>query len=62
MAADDEDRPLGQADTKPPDFDILSIEELEERIVALQAEIENYRLVIEKKQQARGAADSAFRS
>ena len=62
MAEDDDDRPLGQADEKPPDFDILSIEELEEQIVALQAEIEIYRLVIEKKQQARGAADSVFRS
>ncbi len=62
MAEDDDDRPSGQIDEKPPDFDILSIEELEERIVALRAEIEIYRLVIEKKKQARGAADSVFRS
>ncbi len=62
MAEDDDDRPSGQADEKPADLDILSIEELEDRIVALQAEIDLYRLVIEKKKQARGAADGVFRS
>ncbi len=62
MAEDDDDRPSGQADETPPDIDLLSIEELEERIVALEAEIEIYRLVIKKKNQARGTADSVFRS
>ncbi len=61
MAEDDDDRPAGQIDGTPPDIDIFSIEELEERIVALEAEIEFYRLVIEKKKQARGAADGVFR-
>ena len=56
MAEDDD----GRADEIPPDIDLLSIEELEERIIALAAEAEFYRLVIEKKKKARGAADSVF--
>ena len=62
MAEDDDDRPSGQADAIPPDIDLLSIEELEERIIALKAEAEFYRMVIEKKKKARGAADGVFRS
>ena len=60
--AEDDDRPTEQSDETPPDIDLLSIAELEDRIVALKAEIEFYRTVIEKKKQARGAADGVFRS
>ena len=59
---DDGERPAAKAAEKPLDLDLLSIEELEERIMALELEIERYRAAIEKKFSARGAADSVFRS
>lgn len=44
-----------------PKFDVMSIEDLEARIGALEAEIETIRGVIRQKQAARGSADSFFR-
>ena len=61
MEADD-DRPAGAAAEKPLDLDLWSIEELEDRITALELEIERYRAAIEQKKSARGAANSVFRS
>ncbi|WP_281016852.1 MULTISPECIES: DUF1192 domain-containing protein [unclassified Minwuia] len=42
------------------DLDDVSIEELQERIVELEAEITTLRAVIEKKHSVRSAADSIF--
>ena len=42
------------------DIERMSIDELEERIVSLLAEIEQLGAVIEAKQAAKGAADSVF--
>lgn len=44
------------------DFEIMSIEQLQDHIAALEAEIERARAVIEAKQSARGAAESVFKS
>ncbi|MCW0232379.1 MAG: DUF1192 domain-containing protein [Ferrovibrio sp.] len=44
-----------------PKFDTMSIEDLEERIVALEAEIGTIRAVIKAKQAARGSADNFFK-
>ena len=56
------DGELGRPAQKPEDFEELSIEALEERIAELEAEIERLRDLIAKKQQARGAADSVFKT
>lgn len=44
-----------------PKFETMSIEGLQERIAALEAEIAMIRDVISSKQAARGAADSFFK-
>lgn len=44
------------------DFEVMSIEQLEDHIAALQAEIERARATIAGKQSARGAAESVFKS
>ena len=44
-----------------PKFDTMSIEDLEERIVALEAEIGTIRAAIKAKQAARGSADNFFK-
>jgi uncharacterized small protein (DUF1192 family) len=44
-----------------PKFETMSIEDLEDRIVALEAEIATIRNVIKGKQAARGSADSFFK-
>jgi uncharacterized small protein (DUF1192 family) len=44
------------------DIEMMSIDELEERIVSLQSEIEQLRAVIDAKQAAKGAADTVFTS
>lgn len=44
-----------------PKFETMSIEDLNDRIVALEAEIETIRGVIKGKQAARGSADSFFK-
>jgi len=60
MTSDDDDaRP-----SKIPvvNFDTMSIDELEDYVTELTAEIEKTRLVIEKKRSAQSAADSIFKS
>ncbi len=44
------------------DIEMMSIDELEERIASLQAEIEQLGAVIAANQAAKGAADSVFTS
>lgn len=44
-----------------PKFELMSIEDLEKRITALEAEIAAIRDVIRQKEAARGAADTFFR-
>lgn len=46
---------------QPPKYDVMSIEDLETRIVALEAEIATIRGVIAQKQAARGAAATFFK-
>lgn len=47
---------------EPADLDMMSIEALQEYIAEREAEIERARSMIEKKQAARSAASSVFRS
>lgn len=47
--------------SEPPKYDIMSIEDLEARIAALEAEIVTIRDVIEQKRTARGAAATFFK-
>ena len=54
---EDEQQPPAKPD---PDLETLSIEELHERIAELQLEIKRLEALIERKQAARGAADSVF--
>ena len=61
MTIDDDKEPQKTAE-KPLDLDILSIEELEDRIAALRAEIDVLQAAIEKKKAARGTADSFFKT
>lgn len=61
MDIDDDKEPQKTAE-KPLDLDILSIEELEDRIAALRAEIDVLQAAIEKKKAARGTADSFFKT
>lgn len=44
-----------------PKFELMSIEDLQARIAALEEEIGVIREVIRQKESARGAADSFFR-
>ncbi|WP_300304653.1 DUF1192 domain-containing protein [Ferrovibrio sp.] len=46
---------------QPLKFDVMSIEDLEARVVALESEIETIRGVIKQKQAARGTADMFFK-
>ncbi|WP_374632273.1 DUF1192 family protein [Ferrovibrio sp.] len=57
----DWDEPLAKA-VAAPKYDTMSVADLEERIEALQAEIEKIRAVIEAKRAARGSAASFFKS
>ncbi len=57
----DWDEPLAKAAIAPK-YDTMSVADLEERIAALQAEIEKIRAVIESKHAARGNAASFFKS
>ena len=61
MDIDDDKEPQKTVE-KPLDLDILSIEELEDRIAALRAEIDVLQAAIEKKKVARGTADSFFKT
>ena len=58
----DDDKESQKTAEKPLDLDVLSIEELEDRIAALYAEIEVLQAAIKKKSAARGAADSVFKT
>ena len=44
------------------DLTLLGIEELKERIVALETEIARIRVLLDKKKDSRSAADALFRS
>ena len=44
-----------------PKFETMSIEDLQDRILALESEIATLRDVIKSKQAARGSADSFFK-
>jgi len=44
-----------------PDLDIMSVEQLEDYIAEMEGEIARVRAAIERKQSARGAADSVFK-
>ena len=44
------------------DLSLLGIEELTERIAALEAEIARIRLLLDKKKDSRSAAEALFRS
>ncbi len=46
---------------QPMDLDMMSIEALGDYIAELEAEIARVQAKIEKKQQARGAAESVFK-
>ena len=55
-------RARGQAliDVSREDLDLYAVEELEERIGLLQAEIDRSRAQIERKRSGRAAADALF--
>ena len=57
MMLEDEEQIPAKADE---DLELLSIEELTERIAGLHDEIRRLEAAIERKQAARGAADSVF--
>ncbi len=59
---EEEVRPANAIELSPEEIEILSIEELEARISALQAEIARLRAAIGEKASARSAADSVFKS
>ncbi|MEJ1994662.1 MAG: DUF1192 domain-containing protein [Limibacillus sp.] len=46
---------------KPKDLELLGVEELEEYIAGLQAEIDRARAVIDGKQSHKGAAEALFK-
>ena len=50
------------ADLAREDLDLYAVEELQERIDLLEAEISRVRRVLDRKQQGRAAADALFRS
>ena len=58
----DDDRPLPKPKiTVGDDLSLLSLEELEERIVAFKAEIKRNEEDLENKRQSLSAADSVFK-
>ncbi|MEE3093513.1 MAG: DUF1192 domain-containing protein [Pseudomonadota bacterium] len=61
MAEEDDDRPRALR-PKPTDLDVMGIEELNEYIAELEAEIERVRSAIVKKEQQRIAASAVFKS
>lgn len=61
-APDDDDRPIKRITHEiGQDLTLLSVEELEERIEILQAEVARLRDDIEKKRATRSAADLFFK-
>lgn len=61
MALDTDDLAPPPKAAKPVNIEVMSIEELEERIVALQGEIERARTMIAAKKKSRDAAASVFK-
>ena len=61
MAEEDDDLPRALR-PKPTDLDVMGIEELNEYIAELEAEIERVRSAIVKKEQQRIAASTVFKS
>ena len=61
MAEEDDDVPRALR-SKPTDLDVMGIEELNEYIAELEAEIERVRSAIVKKEQQRIAASAVFKS
>ena len=61
MAEEDDDLPRALR-PKPTDLDVMGIEELNEYIAELEAEIERVRSAIVKKEQQRIAASAIFKS
>ena len=61
MADEDDDLPRALR-PKPTDLDVMGIEELNEYIAELEAEIERVRSAIVKKEQQRIAASAVFKS
>lgn len=61
MADEDDDLPRALR-PKPRDLDVMGIEELNEYIAELEAEIERVRSAIVKKEQQRIAASAVFKS
>ena len=61
MAEEDDDLPRALR-PKPTDLDVMGIEELNEYIAELEAEIERVRSAIVKKEQQRIAALAVFKS
>ena len=61
MAEEDDDLPRALR-PKPRDLDVMGIEELNEYIAELEAEIERVRSAIVKKEQQRIAASAVFKS
>ena len=49
------------ADLSKEDLDLYAVEELQERIEGLEAEISRVRRVMERKQSGRAAADALFK-
>ena len=61
MAEEDDDLPRALR-PKPTDLDVMGIEELNEYIAELEAEIERVRSAIVKKERQRIAASAVFES
>ncbi|MEC8174201.1 MAG: DUF1192 domain-containing protein [Pseudomonadota bacterium] len=61
MAEEDDDLPRALR-PKPTDLDVMGIEELNEYIAELEAEIERVKSAIVKKEQQRIAASAVFKS
>lgn len=61
MFANDDERPVPKGDVRVgQDLSLLSVDELEQRIRLLEAEIERTRKDIDKKSGHRNAAESVF--
>ena len=63
MATEDDDRPRKKVTHEMgQDLSLLSVEELNERIVLLTSEVERLRAAVTKKRASKEAADSFFKS
>jgi len=63
MPVEDDDRPRKKVSHEiGQDLSLLSVEELNERIVLLSSEVERIKEVVAKKRASRDAANSVFKS